>query len=59
MSFARNKGKNISKNVSSKYSQKLLDSAKSATDALTTSSKRSINKTAEANGDLIGNKIYW
>ena len=57
MSFARNRGKNISKNVSSKCSQKLLDSAKSATDALKTSSKRSINKTAEANGDLIGNKI--
>ena len=47
-----------SKNVSSKYSQKLLDHAKrSATDALKTASKRAIQKTAEAAGDLIGNKI--
>ena len=30
---------------------------KSATDALKTSSKRVIQKTAEATGDLIGNKI--
>ena len=44
-SVARNKGKNISKNVSSKYSQKLLDHAKqSATDALKTASKRTIQK---------------
>ena len=47
-----------SKNVSSKYSQKLLDHAKrSATDTLKTASKRAIQKTAEAAGDLIGNKI--
>ena len=40
------------------YSQKLLDHAKkSATDALKTSSKRVIQKTAEATDDLIGNKI--
>ena len=44
--------------MSSKYSQKLLDHAKqSATEALKTTSKRVIQKTAEANGDLIGNKI--
>ena len=30
---------------------------KSATDAINTSSKRAIQKTAEATGDLIGNKI--
>ena len=43
--------------MSGKYSQKLLDHAeKSATDALTTSSKRVIQKTAEATGDLISNK---
>ena len=37
---------------------KRLDSAKkSATDAIKTISKRAIQKTAEAAGDLIGNKI--
>ena len=51
-------GKNISKNLSSKYSQKLLDHAKqSATDAFKTTSRRAIQKIAEAAGDLIGNKI--
>ena len=54
----KNNGENISKNLRGKYSQKLLDHAKkSATDALKTSSKRVIQKTAEATGDLIGNKI--
>ena len=54
LSFA----KNISKNISSKYSQKLVESAeKSATDAVKTVSKRSIQKTAEAAGYLTGNKI--
>ena len=44
--------------LSSKYSQKLLDSAKkSTTDAIKTASKRAIQKTAEATGDLISNKI--
>ena len=39
----------ISKNLSSKYNQKLIDNAKqSATDALKTSVKRAIQKTAEA-----------
>ena len=53
LSFARNSGKNIS----SKYSKKLVDSAKkSATDAIKNASKRAIQKTAEATGDLIGNK---
>ena len=38
--------------------QKLLGKAKrSATDVLKYSSKRVIQKTAEATGDLIGNKI--
>ena len=51
--MGRNIGKNISKNLSSKYSQKLLDHAKqSATDALKTGSKRAIQKTAEATGNL-------
>ena len=44
--------------MSNKYSQKLLDSAKkSTTDPIKTTSKRAIPKTAEATGDLIGNKI--
>ena len=48
----------LTKNLSNKYSQKLIDTAKkSTTDALKTASKRAIQKTAEANGDLIGNKI--
>ena len=53
MSFAKNTGKNLS----NKYGQKLIDSAKkSKTDAITTVSKRAIQKTAEATGDVIGNK---
>ena len=44
-------------NLRSKYGQKPLDSAnKSTTDAITTASKRTIQKTAEENGDLIRNK---
>ena len=50
--------KNISKNLNNKYSKKLLDTAKkSTTDAIKTTSKRAIQKAAEATGDLIGNKI--
>ena len=46
------------KNLSNKYGQKLLDSAKkSTTDAVKTASKPAIQKTAEATGDFIGNKI--
>ena len=48
----------MDKNVSNKYSQKLLDTAnKFTTDAIKTASKRAIQKTAEATGDLIGSKI--
>ena len=44
--------------MSNKYGQKGLDSAKkSTTDAIKTASNRAIQKTAEATGDLIGNKI--
>ena len=51
-------GKNKSKNLSGKWGKKLLDHAKqSATDAIKTSSKRVVQKKAEATGDLIGNKI--
>ena len=54
LSFA----KNIGKNLSNKYSQKFIDTAKKSTaDAIKTISKRAIQKTAEATGDLIGNKI--
>ena len=51
--------KNIGKTLSSKYGQKRLDSAKkkSTTDEIKTASKRAMQKTAEATGDLIGNKI--
>ena len=50
--------KNIGKDLSNKYGQKHLDSAKkSTTDAIKTASKRAIQKTAEASGDLISNKI--
>ena len=49
MSFARS--------MSNKYGKKLVDSAtKFATDAIETASKRAIQKTAEATGDLVGNK---
>ena len=51
-------GKNISKSLSGKQNQKGLDHAKqSATDTFKISSKRLIQKTAEAICDLIGNKI--
>ena len=54
LSFA----KKLGENVSDKYGQKLLDSAKKSTaDAIKTASKRAIQKTVEATGDLIGNKI--
>ena len=61
-SFAKNMGKNIGKNISKNLSvkddQKLLDHAKkSATDAFKTASKQAIQKTREATGDFIGNKI--
>ena len=54
LSFA----KNIGTHLSNKYSQKLFDTAKkSTTDAIKTTSKRAIQKTAEATSDLISNKI--
>ena len=43
--------------MSGKHSQKLLEYAKSATDAFKIASERAIQKTGEATGDLIGNKI--
>ena len=53
-------GKNIGKNISSsgKYNQKLLDHVKQfAADAVKTSLKRVIHKTAKATGNWIGNKV--
>ena len=48
----------MGKSLSNKYGQKRLDSAKkSTTDAIKTASKRAIQKSAEATGALIGNKI--
>ena len=54
LSFA----KNVGKSLSNKYGQKLLDSTKkSTTDTIKTASKIVIQKSAEATGELIGNKI--
>ena len=48
----------VARNLNNKYGEKLVDSAKkSATDAFKIDSKRAIQKTAEATGDLIDNKI--
>ena len=50
--------KTMGKSSSNKCGQKRLDSAKkSTTDAIKAASKRAIQKTAEATGGLIGNKI--
>ena len=52
--MGKNVGKNISKNISSEYSEKLIDHAKqSASDIIKTASKRAIQKTTDATGDLI------
>ena len=54
LSFA----KNIGRNIGSKYSQKLVDSAKKpATDAIKITSKRAIQKPTEATGYLFDKKI--
>ena len=57
--WAKNISANLSnKDISNKNSQKLIDSAKkSTTDAIKNDSKSSIQKTAEANGDLIGDTV--
>ena len=50
--------KNMGKSLSNKYGLKRLDSTeKSTTDDIKTSSKKAIQKTAEATVDLIGKKI--
>ena len=54
LSFAKNIGKNLSK----KYGQKFFDRGKkSANEAIKIVSKKAVQKTPEATGDLIGNKI--
>ena len=56
--MSKNIVKYISNTLRGKYGQNLLHHAKlSATDEFKTDSKRAIQKTAEATGDLIGNKI--
>ena len=61
LSFARNLGTHsikVAKNLNNQYGQKLANSAKkSATYAFKIASKRAVQKTADAAGDLIGNKI--
>ena len=61
LSFARILGAHatkVTKNLNNKYGQRLADSAKkSATDAFKIASKRAIQKTAEATGDLVDNTI--
>ena len=58
LSFTQNMYKNIGKYIINKYNQKPFDHVKQiATDALKSASKRAIQNTAEATGDLIGHKI--
>ena len=61
LSVTRNTGTHANKNakdLSNKYSKKFLDGAeKSTTYTIKAAAKRAILKTAEATGDLIGNKI--
>ena len=48
----------FAKKLSNKYSQKIMDiDKKSTTNAIKTGSQRANQKTAEATGDLVGNKI--
>ena len=47
----------FAKKFGNKYGKKLMDTAtKTGIDAVKTNSKRVVRKTAEATGDLIGNK---
>ena len=48
----------FARNFCNKYDKKLMDTAtKTGMDAAKTASKRVVQKTTEATGDLIGNKI--
>ena len=56
--YVKNISKCISKNVSKNFSQKRIDHAKHFTiNAVKATSKRAIQRTAVATGDLFGNKI--
>ena len=55
--MGKNIGKNISKDLRGKYSRKLLDHTNQICSRYKTTSKKIIQKTAEATSDLIGNKI--
>ena len=55
--MVKNIGKDIRKILNSKQSKTSKSSKNSATDAFKTSTKRFIQKTAEATGDLTGSKI--
>ena len=65
MSFARNIGNkhdkklfDVSKSMKNKYGQKILDNSLSAgKDFAKKAGKKVLTKSAEATGDLIGNKI--
>ena len=57
LSFAENMIKSIGINISKSLSLNYGHANQSATDALKTSSKKVIQKTSEATGDLIENKI--
>ena len=57
LSFAENIIKSIGINISKSLSHNYGHANQSATDALKTSSKKVIQKTSEATGDLIENKI--
>ena len=49
--------KDIGKHLGNEYGKKVLDNAKkSTTDAIKNASKRAIQKTAEATGDLMNKK---
>ena len=47
----------FAKKIGNKYGKKLMDTAKTRTDAVKTASKRVVQETAETSWDLIGNKI--
>ena len=56
--MSKNTDKNMPINLSGKYSHTLLDHTKqSVTNALKTTSKTVIQKTAEATGNLVGDKV--
>ena len=55
--MGKNIGKNISKDLPETYSRKRLDHTNQVCSRYKTTSKKIIQKTAEATSDLIGNKI--